>query len=236
MAFHARREHPSYRVLMNGTTQAASFVTNGGMPVSGAPFFEPCIDDRGETFLTGAIGKFFSGTPGGINNSFTPQFGADNPRIYKAANIQLDVVFNKLGDHFPQQRIITLWEDVAPTLAKLRPPEPFVFRLNSYDCAMYYQTNLIPEFYYVDDYQVTTPTDIIGQHIHLPKWDLVAADGAANGWNYEDGALGAESVRNRIAAINRYNLENSIDAPLLSAKPHPFFGAGPGGRYLAPGR
>ncbi len=232
MSFHSRREHPSHRQLMNGTTQPASFVTNGGMPVPGAPFFEPCIDDLGETFLTGMIGNFFSGTPGGTDNTFTAQFGADNPRVYKAANIQLDVVFNKLGDHFPQQRIITLWEDVAPTLAKLRPPEPFVFRLNSYDCAMYYQTNLVPEFYYVDDYQVTTPTDVIGQHIHLPKWDLVAADGAANGWNYEDGALGADSVRKRIAAINRYNLENSIDAPLLTAKPHPFFGTGPGGKYL----
>ena len=34
-----------------------------------------------------------------------------------------------------------------------------------------------------------TPTDIIGQHIHLPKWDLTTTDGAANGWNYEDGTL-----------------------------------------------
>jgi len=31
----------------------------------------------------------------------------------------------------------------------------------------------------MDDYQVRTPTDIIGQHIHLPKWDLTTTDGAA---------------------------------------------------------
>jgi hypothetical protein len=232
MAFHARRQHPTFRQLLNGTVQPASFTTNGALPQPGAPFFEPCMDDEGKVFNTGTLGKFFSGTAGGLANTFTAAFGADNPRVYKAANIQLDVVFNKLGDHFPQQRIITLWEDVAPTLAKTRPPEPFVFRLNSYDCAMYYQTNLIPEFYYVDDYQVTTPTDIIGQHIHLPKWDLVSADGAANGWNYEDGVFGAETVRSRIEAINRYTLEEGTGDPLLTPKAHPFFGAGPGGKYL----
>lgn len=232
MAFHARHFHPTYRQLLDGTVLPTSFRTNGALPVPGAPFFEPCMDDRGELFLSGTTGQFFSGTPGSLDNHYTAVFGADNPRVYKAANIQLDVVFNKLGDHFPQQRIITLWEDVAPTLAKVRPPEPFVFRLNSYDCAHFYHTNLVPEFYYVDDYQVTTPTDIIGQHIHLPKWDLVAADGAANGWNYEDGALGAETVRNRIAAINRYTLEEGTGQPILSAKPHPFFGSGPGGTYL----
>lgn len=232
MSYHATHFHPTFKVLMDGSVVPASFRTNGGLPTPGAPYFEPCMDDRGEPFLTGTTGQFFSGTAGGLANQFTALFGADQPRIYKAANIQLDVVFNKLGDHFPQQRIITLWEDVAPTLAKARPPEPFVFRLNSYDCAVFYQTNLVPEFYYVDDYQVTTPTDVIGQHIHLPKWDLVSADGSANGWNYEDGALGAETVRNRIDAINRYTLEEGTGQTLLMAEAHPFFGAGPEGDYL----
>ncbi|MDP3460052.1 MAG: hypothetical protein Q8S09_12340 [Hyphomonas sp.] len=232
MSFHATLDHPSFRILPNGTVQPASFRANGAMPAPGAPFFEPCIDDEGDLFTSGTTGQFFSAAGNGLANTFTAAFGADNPRVYKAANIQLDVVFNKLGDHFPQQRIITLWDDVAPTLAKTRAPEPFVFRLNSYDCAMYYQTNLVPEFYYVDDYQVTTPTDIIGQHIHLPKWDLVSADGAANGWNYEDGVFGAETVRNRIKAINRYTLEEDTGDALLTPAAHPYFGAGPGGKYL----
>ena len=232
MSFHAQRLHPTFKQMLDGTIQSAAFTTNGNLPQPGAPFFEPCQDDEGNLFTTGSVGKFFSGTAGGVANTFTAAFGADNPRVYKAANIQLDVVFNKLGDHFPQQRIIALWEDVAPTLAKTRPPEPFVFRMNSYDCAMFYQTNLVPEYYYVDDYQVTTPTDIIGQHIHLPKWDLVAADGAANGWNYEDGALGAETVRHRIEAINRYTLEEGTGDELLEPAPHPYFGAGPDGKYL----
>lgn len=232
MSFHATRYHPTFRQLLDGTVLPASYRSNGALPQPGSPFFEPCMDDEGDVFNSGMTGQFFSSAGNGLANTFTAAFGADNPRIYKAANIQLDVVFNKLGDHYPQQRIITLWDDVAPTLAKIRPPEPFVFRLNSYDCAMFYQTNLIPEFYMVDDYQVTTPTDIIGQHIHLPKWDLVSADGAANGWNYEDGVFGAETVRNRIEAINRYTLEEDTGDALLTAVAHPFFGAGPGGKYL----
>ena len=98
-------------------------------------------------------------------------------------------VFNKAGYHYPQQRIIALWEDALPTIEKRKAPEPLVMRLNTFDCAMYQHTNLVPEVFELDDYQVRTPTDIIGQHIHLPKWDLTTTDGAANGWNYEDGKL-----------------------------------------------
>ncbi len=226
MAFHAQRTHPTTRVSRSGIETAAVFTTNGAMPVPGAPFFEPCMDDEGDLFLTGQPGQFFSGGYWGFENEHTPTYGADNPRVYKAANIQLDVVFNKAGDHYPQQRIIALWDDVAPTLNKTRPPEPFIMRLNSFDCANYYQTNLVPEFYMLDDYQVTTPTDVIGQHIHLPKWDLVSADGSANGWNYEDGVLGAETVRNRIEAINHYVLEHDTGEQILEAAAHPYFGGG----------
>jgi hypothetical protein len=232
MSFHATRAHPTSRIDMSGNESAATFISNGGLPRQGSPFFEPCQDDQGDLLNRGTTGQFLSGTPGGLDNNFTIEYGVDSPRVYKAANIQLDVVFNKAGDHFPQQRILTLWDDVEPTLNKTRPPEPFVFRLNSYDCANYYQTNLVPEFYLVDDYQVTTPTDVIGQHIHLPKWDLVAADGSANGWNYEDGTLGAETVQARIEAINRFTLEEATGEELLEAAPHPYFGAGPDGKYL----
>lgn len=44
--------------------------------------------------------------------------------------------------HYPQQRIITLWEDVAPTLSNQRPPELFIMRMNTYDCAKYLHTTL----------------------------------------------------------------------------------------------
>ena len=54
----------------------------------------------------------------------------------------------------------------------------------------------------LDDYQVRTPTDVIGQHIHLVKFDVTSSDGAANGFNYEDGTFSFQEVQERIDAIN----------------------------------
>ncbi len=116
--------------------------------------------------------------------------------------MQFDAVLNKVGYHNPQQRIVALWEDVGPVIAKTKPPEPLVMRNNTFDCTMFHHGNLVPAHYEIDDYQVRTPTDIIGQHIHLPKWDLTTTDGAANGWNYEDGTLSPGVVQERIHAIN----------------------------------
>jgi len=236
MAFHSRRVHPSTTLLRNGSTRASGFVTNGLPPMPSAPFFEPCGDDVGNRVVAGVGPRFFDGV-GGTSISGSVQFGATNPRVYKGANIQLDVVFNKVGYHYPQERILTLWEDVLPTLNKTRPPEPFVIRVNTFDCTKYLHTNLVPDAFELDDYQVRTPTDIISQHIHLPKWDLPAADGAANGWNYEDGTLAPGAVRERIAAINAYNAAfPPVPTPdgrtSLTPLPHPFFGTGPAGAWL----
>lgn len=244
MKVHGNRKHSSYRYPLNGAYTAADFILNGAPPTPGAPYNEPCIDDTGNLLLKGGDGQFFGGKSadatikvkdalaGGI------EFGADSPRVYKGANIQLDVVFNKLGYHYPQQRILSLWQDVDDTLKRKRPPEPLVLRMNTFDCAMYQHTNLVPKDFYADDYQITTPTDVIGQHIHLPKWDLTSADGSANGWNYEDGTFSPGMVRERVAAINHWNriekeqgrpqvfpLDGSTDE--LLPRPHPFFGLAP---------
>jgi len=242
MKFHAapRPGHPTHKVDLTGTVTPSHFATNGAPPVPGAPFNEPCIDDRGDFLRTGGNGKFFGGTHGSYIDvvSTLPtgiEFGGDKPRVYKGANLQLDVVFNKIGYHYPQQRILTLWEDVGALLDKTnpRPPEPLVMRLNTFDCAMYAHTNLVPKDFYADDYQITTPTDVIGQHIHLPKWDLTSADGGANGWNYEDGTFSPGMVRERIYAINKWNHDNAaIAVPKpdgsknpLTPLPHPYFNA-----------
>jgi manganese oxidase len=238
MAFHAVRHHPSTVVGLDGTTAPGSFTTNGsGRPVPGAPYHDPCIDDAGTVLHAGVTGQFFSVSGLGITGS--SPFNADSPRVYKGSNIQFDAVLNKLGYHFPQERIITLWEDALPTINKQRPPEPLVMRLNTFDCAMYQHTNLVPSVYELDDYQIRTTTDIIGQHIHLPKWDLTTTDGSANGWNYEDGTLSPDAVRERIHAINAFNptgvgnpsdsAGRPVNTPLEPAK-HPFFpAASPGG-------
>ena len=194
------------------------FRLNGLPPIAGAPYADPCgvefgarpipdLDHGEETVAT---------------------------RHYRGANIQLDVVFNKEGWHFPQQRIITLWDDVEPTLNGRRAPEPFFFRANSRECVEYWQANLVPSEYALDDFQVRTPTDILGQHIHLVKFDVTSSDGAANGWNYEDGSLSPDEVRERIDAINAGGGLRGIDGErhYLEAKIHPRFGPGPRGTWI----
>ena len=52
----------------------------------------------------------------------------------------------------------------------------------------------MPGVYELDDFQVRTPTDIIGQHIHLVKFDVTSSDGAGNGFNYEDGTFSPDEV------------------------------------------
>ncbi|HSE18589.1 MAG TPA: hypothetical protein VLB46_16155 [Pyrinomonadaceae bacterium] len=202
MVYHEARLHASFKP--DGTP--ANFILNGLPRKPGAPYADPCISDTGA-----AIG---------------------NPRTYKAAAIQLDIKLNKAGWHFPQSRILTLWQDVAATLAGTKPPEPFFFRANTNDCITYYHTNLAPGFYEQDDFQVRTPTDIIGQHIHLVKFDVTSSDGSGNGFNYEDGTFSPDEVRERIRAIRKKNgcigVESGDvrDGTFTCPKPkaHPFFG------------
>ncbi|CAM2068988.1 hypothetical protein SCOR_26705 [Sulfidibacter corallicola] len=172
MRFHAQRTHPTLQP--NG--QAGNFTVNGLPPRPGAPYADPAVDNDGNS--------------------------VSNLKRYKAANIQLDVVLNKKGWHYPQQRILALWYDVKPTISGERPPEPFFFRSHTGDTIEYWHTNLVPNYYDMDDFQVRTPTDVLGQHIHLVKFDVTSSDGAANGFNYEDGTFSPDEVRERIIALN----------------------------------
>jgi hypothetical protein len=208
MDFHGQRTHASY----TPSGAAANFITNG-LPRKtaanprgaqpGAPFADPCVGDAGEA--------------------------AGTMRTYKAANIQLDIKLNKAGWHFKQSRIGVLWDDVRPTLDGTRPPEPFFFRANTNDCIEFHHTNLVPHIYLQDDFQVRTPTDIMGQHIHLVKFDVTASDGAGNGFNYEDGTFAPGEVQERVHAIRAANgcvagdaRDGSITCPTL--KQHPTLG------------
>lgn len=201
MQYHEVRLHPSFRP--DGT--AANFILNGLPRKPGAPFSDPCVDSNGNA----------TGTP----------------RTYKAAAFQLDIKLNKAGWHFPQSRILALWADVDPMRLEQKPPEPFFFRANSNDCITFHHTNLVPGIYEQDDFQVRTPTDIIGQHIHLVKFDVTSSDGSGNGFNYEDGSFSPDEVRERIRAIRKQNgcigLESGDirDGTFTCPKPkqHPFF-------------
>jgi hypothetical protein len=179
MKAHATRSHET--VQPDGSY--GNFVLNGLPAINGAPYADPGVDDNGNA--------------------------ARDLRKYKAAAIQKDVVFNKLGWHYPQERFITLWQDVEPTFDEKRPPQPFFFRANGGETVEFWHTNLVPDYYQLDDFQVRTPTDIIGQHIHLVKFDVTSSDGAANGFNYEDGVFSPDEVRARISAITRPWAEGS---------------------------
>jgi plastocyanin len=202
MAYHKKGKHNSF----TPEGEQATFLTNGSDPQHGAPFADPTINPDG-----------------------TPAKEKPKTVKYWVADFQLDVVFNKKGWHFPQQRIAALWGDVKPTLDGKRRPEPLFLRTNGDFIIEYNLTNLIPDYYEMDDFQVRTPTDIVGQHIHLVKFDVLASDGAANGFNYEDGSLSPIEVQKRIAAIN---CKKGLWAPdlqnqkLLTAKATPFFGKG----------
>jgi len=208
MAAHGKHLHASY----TNAGAPANFELNGRPPVPGAAYADPCRDDAGNPIQSAGSNTFFSGSaPGAMASIATGVYGAYSPRLYRGTNIQYDAVLNKVGYHYPQQRIVSLWEDALPVIEKNKPGEPLVMRINTFDCTMYHHTNLVPETYEMDDYQVRTPTDIIGQHIHLPKWDLSTTDGAANGWNYEDGTIAGGAIRERIHAVNEFNLEQVCD-------------------------
>jgi manganese oxidase len=152
-------------------------------------------------------------------------------RPYRGAYIQFDMTVNKYGWHDRQARITTLEADAIATLGGARKAEPLYFRANSGDCVTFASTNLIPNVLNLDDFQIFTPTDIIGQHIHLVKFDVTSSDGAGNGWNYEDGSFSPDEVRERIAANNAWQQANN-GSQILTAREHPVFGAGHNNQFV----
>ena len=182
MAAHAVRKHPG--VTPSGAP--GDFILNGQSPKPGAPYADPAVDIFGNAIPNSDCAKNQSGCI-----------------RYKAADIEMDVVLNKKGWHFPQQRMISLWGDVKANLDGNRRPEPLFFRANSEQVIEYWHANLVPNYYELDDFQVRTPTDILGQHIHLVKFDVTSSDGAGNGFNYEDGTYSPQEVTDLIGQINK---------------------------------
>lgn len=186
------------------------FLVNGRAPKPGAPYADPCPDN----FIDG--------------NGATRTVAT---RTYKAAYVQFDMTINQYGWHDRQARIAVLNQDVMSTLDGTRSPQPLFFRANSGECIEFMATNLIPSNLNLDDYQIFTPTDTLGQHIHLVKFDVTSSDGSGNGWNYEDGTFSPEEVRERIEANNAH--QTAIGgSQILEPRVHPWFGEGPNGEWL----
>ncbi|NJR79421.1 hypothetical protein [Sphingomonas corticis] len=152
------------------------FRLNGRPAAPGAPFGNPCP--------TGA------------------------PQVrYNASAIETNLLVNRYGWHDPQARINVLDADLPRFQWNLqrsaRTPQaadPFFFRVHSGDCVTFRHTNRTAAKTGRDPFQVAAPTDIIGQHIHLVKFDVTSSDGSANGFNYEDGTLASEIIAELIHA------------------------------------
>jgi hypothetical protein len=212
---------------------AGKFLVNGRPKVAGAPYAEPCPP------------------------TYQPDvdLGARRPvptRNYRAAWIQFDtkdngpngfktLTINRAGWHDRQGRITVLEDDALPMLTGAMQPDPLFFRASSGDCIDYRVTNLVEGALNLDDFQVYQGTDIIGQHIHLVKFDVTSSDGAGNGWNYESGAFSPEPVQERIRAIRAYNgclgldigdLRDTTDTCPVAVS-NPKFGDGPQGDRCA---
>ncbi|MBX3616533.1 hypothetical protein [Nitrosomonas sp.] len=174
----------------------ALFYVNGRDPAPGAPYGDPCP-------------------------AHTPI------RNYMAAFIQTELTVNRHGWFDPQARIIALEQDVKDIIDannRDRLPEPLFFRANSGDCIVFHSSNFVPNALNVDDFQIYTPTDTIGQHIHLVKFDVTSSDGSGNGWNYEDGTFSPDEVRERVFAINKALREaGRPESEMLKLETHPLF-------------
>lgn len=219
---------PGYGTLMIGDDGAlagdAFFNVNGAPPKPGAPFADPCgvaegmrgfsrfgWPDAGGSMLPGAplepiADQFYEGEAAA---RFVPDPALGGFRRFDVSALQLQLVVNRAGWHDPQARIAALssavkGEETAPgagAIVKAAPTataEPFFFRAFSGDCIELRHTNETPKDLALDDFQMKVPTDTIGQHIHLVKFDVTSSDGSANGFNYEDGTFAPGEIQKRL--------------------------------------
>ncbi len=188
----------------------SGWAVNASPPKPGAPFADPC---GAAPQAQGSLA--LSGDPLATDGLPAAPYAVDplltGFRRYEVSAVQLDMVVNRAGWHDPQARINVLsadadrYKDTPKTLERISPlisdrEEPFFFRALSGECIEFRHTNEVPKELELDDFQVRTPTDTIGQHIHLVKFDVTASDGSGNGWNYEDGTFAADEIATRRCA------------------------------------
>ncbi len=113
---------------------------------------------------------------------------------YNVSIIQLDVTYNEDGWHDPQARVLVLDKDVDAVLSGAKEPEPLFFRANVGDCVNWNLTNRLPNWIGNDDFLELVQTNMVGQHIHLVKFDVLSSDGSSNGWNYQEAAFSQDQM------------------------------------------
>ncbi|KMO40809.1 hypothetical protein VQ02_07030 [Methylobacterium variabile] len=209
----------------------AGFAVNGAPPVPGAPYADPC--GAASTLAASPFRRFVGFRAGAAerdrfedavltrkadpavagdgllralrgNLDFVPDPGLLGFRRYDVSAIQFDMTVNRAGWHDPQARIAVLTAEAdAWKESRSARAEPFFFRGFSGECIELRHTNELPKDLELDDFQLRVPTDTIGQHIHLVKFDVTSADGSGNGFNYEDGTFAPDEILARICAARK---------------------------------
>ena len=196
------------------------FAVNGANGAPGAPFADPC----GAPLLFGQtngpkhrrfdahLGEWrqdvesFRSMPDPLRaaHPLVPDPGLLGFRRFHVSAVELTLVVNRAGWHDPQARINVLSAEAHNFKTRIRSDaEPFYFRAFSGECLEVRHTNETPKDLALDDFQMKVPTDTIGQHIHLVKFDVTSSDGSGNGFNYEDGTFAPDEVLARICKADR---------------------------------
>lgn len=179
-----------YRLPQPDNGAPGLFRVNGRAPQPGGPFADPCRNTQEQDPPPRS--------PARADNRYS-----HSPlRVYEVSAVEMDLVVNAAGWHDPQAHINVLTSEAERVEARRMRAAPFFYRAHSGYCVEYRHQNRTKGALELDDFQVATPTDTIGQHIHLVKFDVLAADGSANGWNYEDGTFAASHIRDRVGAAN----------------------------------
>lgn len=132
--------------------------------------------------------------PGAVfTNPATP--GVTPVREFHVALIQRSIVYNKEGWHDPEGRLYVLMEDVEDVMAGRKEPEPLVLRANAGEAIRFKFTNMLPETLGGNAFQLVNRTYEAGMHVHFVKFDVLVADGANVGWNYDSGILSGETIQ-----------------------------------------
>lgn len=193
----------------------ARFAVNGSPGAPGAPFADPCSAPllfsreggprlrRFDAFRSAwrqAPEPFrFQADAFGAPSLITPDPALIGFRRFDVSAVELKLIVNRAGWHDPQARINVLSAVADDYKGRWRSDaEPFFFRAFSGECIEFHHTNETPKKLKLDDFQTAVPTDTIGQHIHLVKFDVTSSDGSGNGFNYEDGTLAPDEVLERI--------------------------------------
>ena len=182
----SRGYHTSRRVESYHDAVADRFMVNGLHAAPGAPYANPC------PLKPGQADHWVAGM----------QSLATGLRRYDVSAVDLQLLVNQYGWHDKQARINVLSRDADgySSAAAPRAADPFFFRAYSGECIEFHHTNRTASHTRKDAFQVATPTDVIGQHIHLVKFDVTSSDGSANGYNYEDGTLARDHIEDIIHA------------------------------------